>query len=114
MIAAHQHGRKNVVASMGTALTERQVYLVRSLAKTFVLALDADTAGQEATRSEASKRIVAVPLERRRFGQREEVDPSYCSDCPKDAIPMISSVNRLIQWDEHCPVRTVPYNGFSH
>ena len=71
VIAAHQHGRKNVVASMGTALTERQVYLVRSLAKTFVLALDADTAGQEATlRSlEASWRA----MERRRFGQREEV-----------------------------------------
>ena len=71
VIAAHQHGRKNVVASMGTALTERQVYLVRTLAKTFVLALDADTAGQEATlRSlEASWRA----MERRRFGQREEV-----------------------------------------
>ena len=71
VIAAHQHGRKNVVASMGTALTERQVYLVRSLAKTVVLALDADAAGQEATlRSlEASWRA----MERRRFGQREEV-----------------------------------------
>ena len=71
VIAAHQHGRKNVVASMGTALTERQVYLVRTLAKTVVLALDADTAGQEATlRSlEASWRA----MERRRFGQREEV-----------------------------------------
>ena len=71
VIAAHQHDRKNVVASMGTALTERQVYLVRTLAKTFVLALDADTAGQEATlRSlEASWRA----MERRRFGQREEV-----------------------------------------
>ena len=71
VIAAHQHGRKNVVASMGTALTERQVYLVRTLAKTVVLALDADAAGQEATlRSlEASWRA----MERRRFGQREEV-----------------------------------------
>ena len=71
VIAAHQNDRKNVVASMGTALTERQVYLVRSLAKTVVLALDADIAGQEATlRSlEASWRA----MERRRFGQREEV-----------------------------------------
>ena len=44
VIAAHQSGYKNVVASMGTALTERQVYLVRSMAKTVVLALDQDQA----------------------------------------------------------------------
>ena len=39
-IAAHQLGYPNVVASMGTALTERQVGLIRSAAETFVLALE--------------------------------------------------------------------------
>jgi DNA primase len=48
-IAAHQHGHSNVVASMGTALTERQVRLLKRFARDIVLALDADTAGQEAT-----------------------------------------------------------------
>jgi DNA primase len=48
-IAAHQHGYTNVVASMGTALTERQVRLLKRFARDVVLALDADTAGQEAT-----------------------------------------------------------------
>ena len=48
-IAAHQHGFTNVVASMGTALTESQVSQLKSLAKNFVLALDPDAAGQEAT-----------------------------------------------------------------
>ena len=48
-IAAHQHGHTNVVASMGTALTEQQVGRLKSLATTFVLALDPDVAGQEAT-----------------------------------------------------------------
>ena len=48
-IAAHEHGYKNVVASMGTALTENQVSQLRSLAREFVLALDPDEAGQEAT-----------------------------------------------------------------
>ena len=48
-IAAHEHGYKNVVASMGTALTENQVSQLRSLARDFVLALDPDDAGQEAT-----------------------------------------------------------------
>ncbi len=48
-IAAHQHGYANVVASMGTALTERQVRLLKRVARDVILALDADTAGQEAT-----------------------------------------------------------------
>ncbi len=49
VIAAHQHGFTNVVASMGTALTEQQVTLLRSAGRRFVLALDPDTAGQAAT-----------------------------------------------------------------
>ena len=59
-IAAHQHGYTNVVASMGTALTEQQVAQLRSMASGCILALDPDQAGQEATlRSlESSWRIV--------------------------------------------------------
>jgi DNA primase len=49
VIAAHEHGYTNVVASMGTALTERQVSLLKRSSRTLVLALDADNAGSEAT-----------------------------------------------------------------
>ena len=49
-LQAHQAGFSNVVAIMGTALTERQVGLVRSMARRYALALDPDTAGEEATR----------------------------------------------------------------
>ena len=49
VIAAHEHGFTNAVASMGTAITSEQVALLRGTAKTVVLALDADTAGQDAT-----------------------------------------------------------------
>jgi DNA primase len=48
-IAAHQFGHGNVVAAMGTAVTEAQIGLVKRLSKRIVLALDADTAGQMAT-----------------------------------------------------------------
>ncbi len=48
-IAAHEHGYANVVASMGTALTERQVGLLKRHTRNLILALDADTAGSEAT-----------------------------------------------------------------
>ena len=60
VIAAHQHGYTNVVASMGTALTDNQVSQLKSLTTNFILALDPDTAGQEATlRSlEASWKVI--------------------------------------------------------
>lgn len=48
-LMAHQHGFTNVVASMGTALTTQQVEHLTRLAKSYVLALDSDAAGQEAT-----------------------------------------------------------------
>jgi DNA primase len=48
-IAAHQHGIENVVASMGTALTHRQIRLLERLRCKVLLALDADAAGMEAT-----------------------------------------------------------------
>lgn len=48
-IAAHQFGHPNVVAAMGTAVTEPQVALLKRLTKHVVLAFDADTAGQMAT-----------------------------------------------------------------
>jgi len=47
-LTAHQFGYRNVVATMGTALTEQQVGLVKRLAPRIILALDADTAGQMA------------------------------------------------------------------
>jgi len=49
VLMAHQHGFQNVVASMGTALTESQVGALRRLTKSFVLAMDADPAGQQAS-----------------------------------------------------------------
>jgi len=49
-LMAHQKGFKNVVASMGTALTETQLKTLQRLAKKFILALDADAAGLEAMR----------------------------------------------------------------
>ena len=48
-IAAHQAGFKNVVAQMGTALTEYQVEEIRRLTGKMTMALDQDAAGQTAT-----------------------------------------------------------------
>jgi DNA primase len=48
VVTAHQFGHRNVVAAMGTALTEAQINLVKRYAPRIVLALDADAAGQAA------------------------------------------------------------------
>ena len=49
VITAQEAGFENVVASMGTAITAEQVGLLTGMTDTVVLALDSDTAGQEAT-----------------------------------------------------------------
>jgi len=49
VLTAHQNGFSNVVASMGTSLTEKQVSALKKLTKNMMLALDADAAGEEAT-----------------------------------------------------------------
>jgi DNA primase len=48
VIALHQAGFKNAVGLMGTALTDEQVGELGRLAQTILLALDSDSAGQEA------------------------------------------------------------------
>ncbi|MFC1873771.1 DNA primase [Chloroflexota bacterium] len=47
-MTAHQNDFTNVVAAMGTAVTEKQLSTLKRLSKNMVLALDADTAGEEA------------------------------------------------------------------
>jgi DNA primase len=49
VITAHRNGFNNVVASMGTAVTEKQVSILKRLTRNLSLALDADAAGEEAT-----------------------------------------------------------------
>lgn len=48
VLALHQAGIENVVCVMGTAMTERQIGELAKLGERVLLALDADSAGQEA------------------------------------------------------------------
>lgn len=49
VIKAWQHGFHNVVAQMGTALTEPQMQQLKRYSNRFIMALDADAAGAKAT-----------------------------------------------------------------
>jgi DNA primase len=69
VLALHQAGMSNVVCIMGTSLTDKQVGELAKLSKTVLLALDADSAGQEAmlkaakvaAKSRLSLRVVPLP-----------------------------------------------------
>ncbi|MHB0914141.1 MAG: DNA primase [Thermoleophilia bacterium] len=69
VIALHQVGIRNVVASMGTALTEQQLREVSRFTRKILLAFDADAAGQQAmlrvqdtaTRLNLSAAVIAMP-----------------------------------------------------
>jgi DNA primase len=50
VLQAHQSGFKNVAAIMGTALTQEQLKIAQRYTHSFILALDSDAAGVEATR----------------------------------------------------------------
>ena len=84
VIAAHQHGYANVIASMGTALTDRQVTAASVLCKTVILALDADAAGQQATMRSLESSWKA--LEGRKLGQRSKTDLKIAL-MPQDTDP---------------------------
>ena len=95
VLMAHQHGINNIVAQMGTALTEAQLKLLKRYTKRFVLALDSDVAGDQATlrglevaHQVADREIVPVPTSRGliRFEERLAADIRIVS-LPADRDP---------------------------
>ncbi|MDA0364782.1 MAG: DNA primase [Chloroflexi bacterium] len=69
VIAAHQFGIENVVASNGTAITEKQIGLLARFTNSVVLVLDADAAGSEAARRGGPLAETALgPADRERLG----------------------------------------------
>lgn len=73
-IVAHQHGFKQCVAVLGTALGERHVRLLRRYAEQIVLVLDGDEAGQRRT-GEVLELFVANQVDLRVLTLPDELDP---------------------------------------
>ncbi len=81
VIGAHQGGFQNVVASLGTALTEKQLGLLKRLTNRYALALDPDAAGEEATkrglqvaREALGRKSVPVPMGAGLIGFEERLE----------------------------------------
>jgi DNA primase len=96
VLTAHQHDWQNVVGSMGTSLTEKQVGGIKRLTNNITLALDADLAGEEATLrgeailaySNAEANVILLP----RGKDPDEVireDPALWDKLVEQAMPIL-------------------------
>ena len=74
-IAAHQHGHANVVATLGTALAESHVALLKRFAQTVVLVFDGDRAGLDAA-ERALVRFLAQDVDLRILTLPAGLDPA--------------------------------------
>jgi len=75
VIAAHQAGYENVVATLGTALAESHVVLLKRFAKTVILVYDGDAAGLAAA-ERALVRFLAQDVDLRILALPEGLDPA--------------------------------------
>ena len=85
VLMAHQSGFKNVVAAMGTALSQEQLAILKPICKRLVLALDPDVAGDRATlrglevaKESLDQRVVPVPTPRGLIRYETELDAELC------------------------------------
>jgi DNA primase len=96
VIIPHQYGFQNVIASMGIAITEKQVDKLKRLTKNLILALDPDEAGEEAmlrcidyeNNLEAEVRVILLPVGK----DPDEViieKPDNWRELVKKAMPVI-------------------------
>jgi DNA primase len=96
VLTAHQHGWQNVVGSMGTSLTERQVEGIKRLTNNITLALDADLAGEEATlrgrsilaNSNAEANVILLPPGKDPDDVIRE-DPAFWERLVEQAMPIM-------------------------
>ena len=107
VITAHQFGFKNVVASMGTALTDNQVGHLKSRTNNFVLAMDSDSAGREAVLR--SLRNTYRVFERQ-LGQKAEVNLSVVL-MPSGKDPDSQIRTNLSEWKKSI-ANPVPFVQF--
>ena len=110
VIALHQAGLRNTVGLMGTALTAEQVRELARMSQTVLLALDADSAGQEAMLKAAGLaaklklelRVVMLPAgtDPADLVQREGAEAVTAA--VKEAVPFVRfRVERVLDGGDH-------------
>jgi DNA primase len=110
VIALHQAGLRNTVGSMGTALTADQVGELARMAQTVLLALDADSAGQEAmlkaaglaAKRKLELRVVALPAGTDPADLVQRDGAQAISAAVEQAVPFVRfRVERVLATGDH-------------
>ena len=110
VIALHQAGLRNTVGSMGTALTAEQVGELARMAQTVLLALDADSAGQEAmlkaaglaAKRKLELRVVALPAGTDPADLVQRDGAQAISSAVEQAVPFVRfRVERVLATGDH-------------
>ena len=110
VIALHQAGLRNTVGSMGTALTAEQVGELSRMAQTVLLALDADSAGQEAmlkaaglaAKRKLELRVVALPAGTDPADLVQRDGAEAISTAVEQAVPFVRfRVERVLATGDH-------------
>jgi DNA primase len=101
VIACWQAGMKNVVASSGTALTERQVSVLKRYTTNMVVSFDGDVAGQNAAKrgvdiaraQDMDVKVLVLPKE---LGK----DPDECIKNSKEAwFGLVENAQDIMHWN---------------
>ncbi len=110
VIAMHQAGMPNTVGLMGTALTAEQVGELARMAPTVLLALDADTAGQEAmlrafslaNKRKLNLRVVPLPVGADPAELIQRDGPQAIESVIDDSVPFVRfRVERVLATGDH-------------
>ena len=110
VIALHQAGLRNTVGLMGTALTAEQVRELARMSQTVLLALDADSAGQEAMLKAAGLaaklklelRVVMLPAGTDPADLVQRDGAEAITAAVKDAVPFVRfRVERVLDGGDH-------------
>ncbi len=97
VLMAHQYGFENVVASLGTALTNQQIDIIKRYADEVVIAFDSDSAGRNATlrslnlikKAGIKVRIISLPAESDPADVLLEKGSKYFTNLIENALPLI-------------------------
>ncbi len=97
VLIAHQYGFENAVASLGTALTNQQIDLIKRYADELIIAFDSDAAGKNATMRSLSIlkeagikiKVLSIPVESDPADIIIKKGTSYFSFLLENALPLI-------------------------
>lgn len=111
-IRCHQAGYKNVVASLGTAITKEHAMLLRKLSNNIVLCFDGDKAGEKATNS-AIEELSKLGIEPKIVRLPDNLDPDeYILKNGKESFSeLINNPLNIMEYKERLLKRDIDLNN---